>query len=368
MIHAFLSTLFVIVTSTFLFFFPMRTEGPTRTETEEKPATVQKINTTTPVLVKQTSTTTPVKKVVKKPIPEVTSTTTIVVQTPVVQKPTPDFVKINETSRKSVVNILCTTKGGELSPITGTGVIIDARGIILTNAHIGQYFLVQDFREKNYVHCIVRTGSPAYPRYNVELMYISPRWVESNKDLLKQSNPQGTGEHDFALLRITNSINKEPLPTFNYIAPNTQEITAEGDPVLLASYPAGFLGGLSVLQDLNITTAITTIKKIYTYKQNTVDLISVPGTVVSQKGASGGAVVDGDNKLIGIITTSSDGKETSDRDLRAITLSHINRSLLEETTGNLSDLLSQNPDEVSRIFNTTIAPTLSKIIIDELKK
>ena len=199
-------------------------------------------------------------------------------------------------------------------------------------------------------------------------MYISPRWVESNKDLLKQSNPQGTGEHDFALLRITNSINKEPLPTFNYIAPNTQEITAEGDPVLLASYPAGFLGGLSVLQDLNITTAITTIKKIYTYKQNTVDLISVPGTVVSQKGASGGAVVDGDNKLIGIITTSSDGKETSDRDLRAITLSHINRSLLEETTGNLSDLLSQNPDEVSRIFNTTIAPTLSKIIIDELKK
>ena len=51
------------------------------------------------------------------------------------------FSKINEVTRDAIVNIFCTTKsGGSFKPITGSGVVIDKRGIILTNAHVAQYF------------------------------------------------------------------------------------------------------------------------------------------------------------------------------------------------------------------------------------
>src|SRR5438874_1904108 len=52
----------------------------------------------------------------------------VIVPTPIIETPPPDFAKINETARKSVVNILCTTKGAGLSPISGTGVLVNSDG------------------------------------------------------------------------------------------------------------------------------------------------------------------------------------------------------------------------------------------------
>lgn len=278
-----------------------------------------------------------------------------------------DFEELNEKSRKSIVNILCKTNGNDLSTITGTGVIIDPHGIILTNAHIGQYFLLKDYKFKNFVECTVRTGEPAYPKYEAELVYISPKWVEANKSILTEENPKGTGEYDFAFLRITKSVDKTPLPSFDYIKPDTREIINEGEPVLLASYPAGFLGSISVLKGLYITTTITTVQKIFTFKETTIDLLSVGGTALSQKGSSGGAVVDQYGRLIGLISTSSDGDTTSQRDLRAITLAHINRSL-EEPFGGLNSFLSLDMEATADIFQATLFPTLSQLIINELEK
>src|SRR5581483_7670669 len=69
---------------------------------------------------------------------------------------------VNATLRSSLVNILCTTVGGGLfRPISGSGVIIDTRGVILTNAHVAQFFLLKDYPFKNNIQCVVRTGSPA---------------------------------------------------------------------------------------------------------------------------------------------------------------------------------------------------------------
>lgn len=280
-----------------------------------------------------------------------------------------DFTPINTYARQAIVNILCETGGNELSPITGTGVVIDPKGIILTNAHIGEYLLLKDLYKKDFVKCFIRTGSPAYPRYNVELVYISPTWVINNKSLLKETNPKGNGENDFAILRISSMIDGTELPTsFPYIAINTRETIKKNEPVILISYPAGFLGGLSVIQDLNITSAVTTIQSVFTFKESTIDLISVPGTVISQKGSSGGAVVDKKSTLIGIISTTSDGNTTADRDLRAITLAHINRSLEDELGVTLSQLLSDDLIGFAQKFQKTVAPTLTKLIADELNK
>ncbi|HEY0221138.1 MAG TPA: hypothetical protein VGC58_02855, partial [Candidatus Paceibacterota bacterium] len=95
---------------------------------------------------------------------------------------------------------------------------------------------------------------------------------------------------------------------------------------------------------------------------------SVPGTVVSQRGSSGGAVVDKYISLLGVISTSSEGNSTDKRDLRAITLAHINRSLQKELGINLTTLLSQDPESFAKTFASTTLPALSKIITDDLLK
>lgn len=333
----------------------------------ENPPLIEKISTTTPIVKneQETQSTTTTKKEVKKEAVKIVENKTP--STPIVNEPPVNFELINENSRKTIVNIFCTTKYGDLSPISGTGVIVNGNGLVLTNAHIGQYLLIKDFREKDYINCVARTGSPAYPKYKLELVYISENWVYENKSILKEQTPKGTGENDYAFLRITGPISGNDFPNgFYYIEPNVRELISIGEPVLLASYPAGFLGGLSIIQNLHITSSVTNIQDIFTFKDGTIDVIAVGGTVVSQKGSSGGLVVDKNTSLIGIITTSSDGVTTSSRGLNAITVAYINRNLQREISMGMRQFLSLDHEQFARSFASTTAPKLSKLIIDEL--
>ena len=288
--------------------------------------------------------------------------------TEVPAEPPTDFETINKQVQKAVVNILCTTGGNTLSPVSGTGIIVSSEGVILTNAHVAEYFLLRDFHQKDFVQCIIRTDSPAYPRYYAELVYISPTWIENNKTILKEANPTGTGENDFAFLRITSAVDGSPLSKFDYVPLNLREIIDKGDNVVLVSYPAGFLGGITIQQNLNIVSAITTVQDFFTFNLNTIDIISVGGTVVSQKGASGGAVVDKYSSVLGIITTSSDGATTADRRLHAFTSAYIDRAFQSETGISLTQLLSKDVSGFAKKFQNSIAPVLTKIITDELTK
>ncbi len=317
--------------------------------------------------------TTEIKKVVpKKPAETVKTDRAPIVNvstTPITPEPSPDFEAINTFARIATVNILCTAKGGELNPISGTGAIVEPNGLILTNAHVAQYLLLKDYREKDFIQCVARTGSPAYPTYNLELVYISPSWVANNKAEINNQSPKGTGENDFAFLHITKMIDNSNLPEqLPFITMNVRETIEINEPVILVSYPAGFLGGLSILQNLNITSAITNIQDVFTFRNGTIDVISVGGTIVSQKGSSGGLVVDKKGTLIGVISTSSDGDTTSSRELNAITLGYINRDLQRELKINFSQFLSQNPSDFAQIFASTTAPALTKLITDELNK
>ena len=366
--------LFVIIFLVSIWFLGnVEVSAPENQEVTVSTSTPQKqviVATSTIVKLKTATTTKSIKKSTSKAIATVSQQKPVIAPvTPTLIEPPPDFALTNTYARPAVVNILCQTKGSELSPISGTGVVISPQGVVLTNAHIGQYFLLRDFRQKDFVECVIRTGSPAYPRYHAELVYISPTWIEDNKTIVKQTEPKGTGENDFALLRITDMINGSKLPgAFPYITPNIRQIIEKNEPVILVSYPAGFLGGLSILKDLNITSSITTVQGLFTFKENSIDLISVGGTVVPQKGASGGGVVDKHATLIGLISTSSEGNTTSERDLRAITLAHINRTLQSELSVTLSQLLSQDLAKFAQTFQKTTAPILTKLITDELNK
>ncbi len=279
---------------------------------------------------------------------------------------------INENARSATVNVVCTsTGGGSFAPLSGSGVIIDPRGVILTNAHIGQYFLLKDFPVKDYLDCLIRQGSPATPRYRAELIYLPIPWAQKHREDILLQEPLGTGENDFALLLITRTTNPAgTLPaSFPFLEQNLIEsVDFIGEPIIISAYPAGFLGGVSIQTNLNLSSASATIRGVYTFSSTTIDVLSLGGTVVSQRGSSGGAVVNSGGKLVGIVVTSSDAPQTSDRDLRAITISHISRSLEQELGVNLSALLSQNVYQTAEIFERTIAPTITKSIIEILER
>jgi S1-C subfamily serine protease len=317
-------------------------------------------------------------EVIPEQIPAVEEKTEIVAEVPdsfsevqdeeVVQEeetPQISFSTINEVTREALVNIFCTTQsGGSFAPASGSGIIIDERGIILTNAHVSQYFLLEDF-----ISCVIRTGSPATPLYTAELIFISPSWVSANANGITQESPKGTGEDDYALLLITGRTNpNKTIPeTFSFVPLfyDSGSITT-GDDVLLAAYPAGFLSGIAISKNLYISSAVTNVMELFTFKDGTLDLFSIGGSVVAQQGSSGGAVVNDKNELLGIIVTSTVADTTEERDLRAITIAHINRSFEKDAGFNLQTLLAGDIEAEVSSFNENTAPTLTQLLIDEL--
>ncbi len=290
--------------------------------------------------------------------------------------PAPSLIpqaELNDTVRKSIVNIFCLTKTvGVIEPITGSGVIIDSRGIILTNAHVAQYLLLRDYLVKDFLNCVIRGGSPATPLYKAEILYLPPLWIEQNALGIKLDKPTGTGENDFALLRITESTSPtralpESFPAMPvYVSEN--DINIE-DPVLLAGYPAGFLGGTDVTKNLWLTSSITSLKKLYTFRDQTLDGFSLGGTVLAQSGASGGGVFSlKTGELIGLIATSLLEGSTDERDLRAISLFHINERVQSFTGQDLKTFLSGDLKQKSAEFNSTVAPRLTQILTDVLER
>jgi hypothetical protein len=282
--------------------------------------------------------------------------------------PPVSFDQINLDARNALVNIICTTGVKSLTPISASGIIIDQRGVILTNAHVGQYFLLER-DPKIDIDCNIRTGSPAKAKYKGELLYIPSSWIKDHAHQISESMPTGTGEHDWAILRITKTIGGSNLPSiFPYVSFDSREAAGfTDDAVLLASYPAGFVGGSTVLFNLFSASTITNIKKLYTFDTGSVDLLSLGGVIVAQGGSSGGAVMNAWNQLIGIIVTSSEAETTSDRDLRAITMSHVNTSIQKHLGTSLYDFLLEDISEIAENFQNNVAPELTEQLVKAIK-
>lgn len=277
--------------------------------------------------------------------------------------------QLNTLARASLVNILCTTQsGGSFNPISGSGVIVDSRGVILTNAHVAQYFLLRDYPTPRNLQCVVRTGSPAQPRYTAEVLYLPTVWISQNASKIASTSPTGTGENDYAFLRITGTTDPGgTLPASFAALPMDGAQPQSGDQMLLAAYPAGFLGGISIALSLYPSSAVATVGQLYSFDDaSNVDLFSLGGTVVSQSGSSGGAAVDGAGKLNGIIVTEVPAATTAGRDLRALSISFIDRSLAAAGQGGITGLLTHNPATFAATFNANTAPQEIKALKDAL--
>ncbi|HVM73698.1 MAG TPA: trypsin-like peptidase domain-containing protein [Candidatus Paceibacterota bacterium] len=270
------------------------------------------------------------------------------------------FDTVNVAAREALVNILCISKTGSASGlVSGSGVIIDPRGIILTNAHVAQYVLLSQDPDVN-LRCFIRTGAPAKDEWTAQVLYIPPVWVQAHAAELNVTHPTGTGEHDYALLLVNGIAQGGSLPrVFPSVPIDTRDgIGFVGDQVIGASYPAEFLSGMIAENDLYPVSSVSPIDQLLTFGTTTVDVVSIGGVVEAQGGSSGGAVLNAWGRLIGIITTTSAASTTAGRDLRALTLSYINRDIALQTGSNLNDYLSSDVVSEAATFNATVAPEL----------
>lgn len=284
---------------------------------------------------------------------------------------TPSFAgNANDLVRSALVNIICVTEtSGPFNSISASGVIIDSRGVILTNAHVAQYFLLENYPKPGFVECTIRTGSPATAKYTAELLYLPPSWITQNAQKIDDENPTGNGEHDYALVRITGTVSKNiTMPNSFPALPVSLGTPDTGDSVLVAGYPAGFLGGITIAKELYAVSAQAKVGQLFTFGSQSIDLYSIGGTVVAQQGSSGGAVANQKGTLVGLVVTATDAPDTASRDLRALTTEYIVNDFKKETGVSLPDFLSPNLTERALSFRLVTMPSLTKALTDVLEK
>lgn len=274
--------------------------------------------------------------------------------------------EVNQNARPAVVNILCTAKGtGAFQPISGSGIIIDERGIILTNAHVAQYFLL----EKE-INCVVRTGSPARATYRAELLFIPPAWLDANAQNITITSPQGTGEHDYAFLHITTRIDGTATPdTFSHLSPKAKDIVDADNKMLIVAYPSEFVGAITTQLSLYQASTLAHIDRAFYFHDNeeSLDLYSLGGSILAQGGSSGGAVVDlEDGFVVGVIVTSTQADTTAEKNLRAVSISHIDRSLYQQIGLTLVRFLNDDPKATTRWFRTSLFNDLRQQLLDAI--
>lgn len=269
---------------------------------------------------------------------------------------------------EALVNIYCSyTTDTYTKTTTGTGFFIDTDGIILTNAHVAQFLLLEGLVGN--AECTIRTGNPAVAMYKADLLYIPPAWVRKNANLINDASPKGTGERDYALLYVTSGLNNKPMPSkfpalpFDIKPLTTGIVTSE---VFATGYPAESILKTDISLPLIPKQATTSIAELMTFGSNLVDLFTIRGTSIGEHGSSGGPVVNKDGKAVGIISTKGDDASFGKGSLRAISLSYIDRTIKEETLYSLTQNLGGNLPRRAQIFKETIVPFLQKEIKGEL--
>lgn len=283
----------------------------------------------------------------------------------------PDILETEELLKESLVNVYCQYKTESYTrTTTGTGFFINQKGVILTNAHVAQFLLLEEEgSEEGDVDCVIRTGNPATAQYKAELLYISPTWIFNNASLITEERPRGTGERDYALLYVSESVENVTLPERFPALPVQVTLlprSTEGKKVLLGGYPAGALlrGGADA--ELESVIAESSIGSLYTFGSNYADLFAVAGSLVGEEGASGGPIIDSETgKTIGLIVTRGDVSEGA-RSLRALTLSYLDRTMEEETGFSLAQNMQGDIAVRGKIFKDAIVPFLAGILEKEL--
>lgn len=235
----------------------------------------------------------------------------------------------------ATVNLYCTLRSGNKTyGASGSGVFIGDRGVILTNAHVAQYFLLARDAKRIKGQCFVRTGATAENAYVADVLYFPTAWIDANAAGLKKQQPKGTGENDFALLYVTGASRKNETLPVRFPALPLSFLVAEGEAVTVAGYPTANRSFDDIKRDLPrlITQSTVASTRSFTPSGVLTDLFTIASTSAASAGVSGGPVVRNDGALAGIVATKSDSQ------LRAITVAYMSAQFQKETGTSLFSL------------------------------
>ncbi|MEI6480498.1 MAG: serine protease [bacterium] len=259
-----------------------------------------------------------------------------------------DFGVFNTTythSHESTVNILClSTKGNMVKISTGSGVIIHSQGIILTNAHVAETFLIPN------EECTIRQGDIATDKYKASLVYINEDWMKKNAGVIFSSEARGTGENDFALLAITSKMDSSSAIDLPYSTVYTSEMSEsnKGEQILATGYPGGTLGALSLRKYLPFSADVTKLLNVYTFSGSSIDIIETDKTKVGERGSSGGGIFNVKGELVGLIV-SVEGNSTQEK-INALSLPYIQRAFKNSNGTNFQDFISTDKTSLITSF------------------
>jgi len=264
--------------------------------------------------------------------------------------------------KDSTVNLYCRLKAGrKIFSSSGSGVLISDRGVILTNAHVAQYFLLAGKEGRVTGRCSIRTGSPAKERYVASVLYFPSIWVKDNATELSKSKPKGTGENDFALLYVTDTKRGTLPEKFPTLAIDLSGMVADQETVSIAGYPSEKLNFNEVRNKLAIVTASSTITNTRSFGgSQSIDILTLAPSAAGGVGVSGGPIIDGSGEVIGIVTSKSIAKD--DRTLRAITIPYINQTLQSQANISLGSLLASDFATQANSVYAIPSPEIIKII------
>jgi len=285
----------------------------------------------------------------------------------------------NPAWRDAVVNLFCDNRyGGVDDSVSGSGVIIDPRGIILTNAHMGWLFLFSSYPDPSIFKCFVRVGSPAQLRYTAELLYIPQKWVNDDAGAFGKNlsyDERAYGVSDYALLYITGTYNPQiALPTsFPYLPFGVGALPLKGSSTYIVGYPASFMGSISLLMNLSQLVSPAIVDSLRSVKNSTtLDILAFKGNIVAQHGSSGGAVIAGGGKFVAIpafFDKGGQGASTADAVINAITVDYVSRDLKANTGFSLEEFIARDtPQAISNTFMKEEAPALRSLYINTWKK
>lgn len=266
--------------------------------------------------------------------------------------------------KNALVNVYCTldTENGRRAT-TGSGVFIDERGVILTNAHVAQFLLLENDASDNNVRCIIRSGNPATPKYVAKLLYISPAWIYENAELIDAERASGTGERDYALLYISDTLEGAVPASFPALSLETQNVSRAllEEDLRAGGYPAEIILTEGARAALTPTVTRVSLSEFYTFGSGLADLVTVSDSSVGEQGSSGGPLVNERGEVIGLIVTKGTPEE-GERSLRALTLSYIDRTIKEETGFDLATTLTGDLAHRGTVFTDALAPFLASTL------
>ncbi|MBP9757156.1 MAG: trypsin-like peptidase domain-containing protein [Candidatus Pacebacteria bacterium] len=280
--------------------------------------------------------------------------------------------EFDQSWRSAVVNLFCTDRyGGGLS--SGSGVIVDSRGIILTNAHVALDFLFQDWPTPSITECVVRTGSPASPAYKASLVYLPAGYVSDTVKAVPGASDDGFiyGKDDYAILVITGPSTGQikaptvfPYLSIDYAAP------AVNTPVYLLGYASEYTSYETLQRNLyQLASPASVDAQRMIQGSGKIDTVAFNGNVVGQHGSSGGAVILNGGKLAGLMTffDKLQGATTADKVLNALTTGYVARDFETDTGVSLTTFLANDPATLVQKFKAGNAVVYQKAFVQYWK-